>query len=400
MRNLLTVSLAVCVFSTSFAADEQTAPPHAIETPWGTMHSDAAAGWIQLTIDQPQPQLSLPTPLPNITRAFVGTPQWPGPPLQFSFNSDATEITLHLPENVGDGPVAVALETSEASQQLPDGRIVLSALDAEVKGQQAKLETHPGSHRIGFWGNANDYVQWKYPATRPGKYEVQLTYSVAGTAGAKASDIEVTVGDSVLPATLTSTGSWYRYTTATLGTVYLPAKAEYNVAVKCVHKVGGAVMNLKSLTFVPSCEGEMPSQADDGTILLHAQNATVNGTLLQWEPRDIKRTLGYWANQHDSAYWDFVVDQAGSYQVEILQGCGAGQGGSEVQFSFYHWGDGEPIATLPHSVKDTGHWQGFEPLTIGTVTLPAGKTRLRVRAKSKIKVAVMDLRQVQLSPAP
>ncbi len=35
----------------------------------------------------------------------------------------------------------------------------------------------------------------------------------------------------------------------------------------------------------------------------------------------------------DSASWEFTVTKPGKFTVEVLQGCGKGQGGSEVELS-------------------------------------------------------------------
>jgi hypothetical protein len=370
-------------------------------TSWGHIKTDSTAGWAQLTIKKLTATIALPTPLANITRAALGTPEWPGEFLPFSFNADASQISLHLPTTgltSGNLPVSVSLLFAEQTQQFPSGRIVLSALDAEVVGDTAKLESHPGNHRIGFWSNAEDFVRWGYKATRAGNYDVQLTYSLAGEPGSDGSEIEVAIGDIRLPHKLTATGSWYRYTTVPLGTAYLAKPSEYQVTVKCARQLGGAVMNLKAITLIPTCEGDPPVQADDGTILLHAKDATANGILLQWEPNPKKRTLGYWANPNDFASWDFEVRKEGEFDVQIWQGCGAGQGGSTATFRFYPWGSLEPTTELSHTVKDTGHWQNFEPIELGTAKLDRGKYRLRVDATKKAKAAVMDLRQILLTP--
>ncbi|MCH7840702.1 MAG: hypothetical protein IID38_10775, partial [Planctomycetes bacterium] len=126
--------------------------------------------------------MALPTPHANITRAFFLHDRRRGP-LTLQFNNDATAITLHVPSAPPEGGNIVVLETAEKSGQHPGGRIVFSALDAKVHGTRAKLETHVGNHRIGYWTNADDYVTWAYSATRPGMYEVELTYSVAGGGG-------------------------------------------------------------------------------------------------------------------------------------------------------------------------------------------------------------------------
>ena len=54
---------------------------------------------------------------------------------------------------------------------------------AKVNGSSAKLEHHAGNDRIGFWTSAEDRVEWKYDASRWGKYRVRLTYSTASPDG-------------------------------------------------------------------------------------------------------------------------------------------------------------------------------------------------------------------------
>jgi hypothetical protein len=76
--------------------------------------------------------------------------------------------------------------------------------------------------------------------------------------------------------------------------------------------------------------------------------------------------------------------------VQILQGCGKGQGGSEVAVVV---GEEKVLFT----VEDTGHFQNFKRRTIGTLTLTApGRHTLRIQPVRKAKNAVMDVRQVRL----
>ena len=73
--------------------------------------------------------------------------------------------------------------------------------------------------------------------------------------------------------------------------------------------------------------------ADDGSILLHGQQAEVIGTTLRYEPQPHKQTLGCWTNSADAAEWTFTAARSGEYAVEVLQGCGRGQGGSMMQLT-------------------------------------------------------------------
>ena len=134
-------------------------------------------------------------------------------------------------------------------------------------------------------------------------------------------------------------------------------------------------------------------QAADGTVSLHARVATVHGTTVRYEPQPNKNTIGYWTQVEDWVSWDFEIAKPGRFKVEILQGCGKGSGDSEVDFAV---GD----QTLKVTVKDTGGFQNFENRAIGELKLEKpGRYTLKVKPKTKPGVAVMDLREVKLSPA-
>lgn len=133
-------------------------------------------------------------------------------------------------------------------------------------------------------------------------------------------------------------------------------------------------------------------QAKDGSVTLPARTATVHGVQLRYEPLPHKNTLGYWTRTEDHATWEFTLTTGGAFRVEVLQGCGKGQGGSDVEVSI-----GEQ--TLKFTVEDTGHFQNFKPREIGQFRLEKpGRYTLTVRPTKKAAAAVMDLREVTLRP--
>src|SRR5262245_5731606 len=86
---------------------------------------------------------------------------------------------------------------------------------------------------------------------------------------------------------------------------------------------------LMLLVLTATCAGA----ADVGhRIVLHARDAKIHGTTVRYEPQPHKDTIGYWTKLEDWVSWDFHATNAGTYEVEILQGCGKGSGGSEVEF--------------------------------------------------------------------
>ena len=134
-------------------------------------------------------------------------------------------------------------------------------------------------------------------------------------------------------------------------------------------------------------------QADDGTVLLHARDVTIHGTTVRYEAQPNKNTVGYWTKADDWISWDLEVTKPGKFSVEILQGCGKGSGGAEVEFAV-----GEQ--TLKVKVEETGGFQNFVARDIGAYTLDKpGKYTLTVKPKTKPGPAVMDLRQITLKPA-
>jgi hypothetical protein len=139
-----------------------------------------------------------------------------------------------------------------------------------------------------------------------------------------------------------------------------------------------------------------PEQAADGTVTLHGREATVLGTTLRYETAEAKQTLGFWTKAADAAAWTFTVTEPGEFDVEVLQGCGKGQGGSPMSVVFNR---GAAESKLAFTVEDTGGFQQFRPRVIGRVTLAAGDHLLRIQPERIAKAAACDIRQVRLIPA-
>ena len=131
---------------------------------------------------------------------------------------------------------------------------------------------------------------------------------------------------------------------------------------------------------------------NEGTYLLHASNAVVHGSMLRYEPQTNKNCLGYWVNADDWAEWSFHVDKPGGYEIEVWQGCGKDQGGSDVALEV---GGKRTI----FAVEETGHFQIFIPRRLGQVCFPkGGDYSISVKPQRKQASAIMDIRQVRLIP--
>jgi arylsulfatase A len=139
-------------------------------------------------------------------------------------------------------------------------------------------------------------------------------------------------------------------------------------------------------------------QGPGGAVTMPARLAEVRGQQLRYEPLPHKNTLGFWTQVKDTAHWEFTITRPGKFRFEILQGCGKGSGGSEVEFVITA-PDAKSEQRVTATVQDTGGFQEFVRRDIGEVTLmEAGRYQLAVRPLTKPGVAVMDLREVRLAP--
>ncbi|MEL6108484.1 MAG: hypothetical protein AAFU85_20865 [Planctomycetota bacterium] len=146
------------------------------------------------------------------------------------------------------------------------------------------------------------------------------------------------------------------------------------------------------------CADPFVVQANDsGVIELPAHHAITHGEKLRFEPQPHKNTIGYWTVEKDWAEWSFEVKQAASLRCEVNQGCGKGQGGSNVELRCIRVSD-QSVVSISFEVEDTGHFQNFVPRSVGAFKLTPGNYRLEARPKAKAKNAVCDIRSIRLVP--
>jgi hypothetical protein len=129
----------------------------------------------------------------------------------------------------------------------------------------------------------------------------------------------------------------------------------------------------------------------DGRFILKAGQAVIHGDTAQYEQGGGKDNIGFWTNVRDWVSWDFTLDKAGEFEVELTYAADQGSGGAEFTV-------GGGAAPLSGKVKETGGWTTWSTDKLGVVELPAGKVTLSVKPKSKPGLGVMNLKSVVLRP--
>jgi hypothetical protein len=163
--------------------------------------------------------------------------------------------------------------------------------------------------------------------------------------------------------------------------------------------------NPKSITLrfdqtnVSTTQSARADQRGDGSIWLRADQGITQGEKLRYEPQPHKNTIGYWVVASDWVHWDLNISRPATFNVGLLTGCGQGQGGSIAAIEIKR--DDQVLSELELEVMETGHFQNFRWRDVGQLTFEEpGQYQLIIRSKKIAKAALMDVRQVVLTPVP
>jgi hypothetical protein len=130
-----------------------------------------------------------------------------------------------------------------------DGSIRLEADDADLVGSHICLEGDSPDD-IGFWTDSSDSATWQVRVDKPGDYQVVFDYAL--DPGATGSVVVLSGGGDQLTFTPPATGGWTDYQTQNAGKIHLTSARPIEIDLTALDKPGAGVMNLRSITLLPS----------------------------------------------------------------------------------------------------------------------------------------------------
>ena len=244
------------------------------------------------------------------------------------------------------------------------------------------------TEKQGVTTNMDHWMQrdWTFQAKRSGHYQVRLTYILDHAS----LGLQFKLGETRLRKTVT--GSLGGRSTS-LGEVFISEPGKMGFAIYTPTNANGSGFTVSELALVPTNEGEPKIEpAADGSITLHAKDATTWSETMRYESKPEKNCLGYWTDPDDIAEWEFEVIKPGKYEVLISQGCDGGNAGSEVAIK-------TAGQEKKFTVQDTGGFQNWKEIRVGEIEIKeAGTQRLVVDPVNKVKAAVLDVQKVVLKP--
>ncbi len=246
---------------------------------------------------------------------------------------------------------------------------------------------------------------WNVDVPRWGMYNVNLIY----TSTSPKIGVQAKIGQfPALKTYLPRTGGDNKEQSLELGRVYIDKPGSYPVFLLTGDKSNGPSVFVRGIELVPSPESSPTHQSDqsniitrphdgevgqsiDGDIVLPAGAATTWSEKMRYEPSDEKNCLGFWGDVEDWAEWRFNVHSPGRYKIEVVQGCGEGQGGSKVAVNV-------ASEAFEFEVVDTGGFQNWKTVEIGEIDLNSGTHHLAIKPIEKADKGTLDLQKVTLTP--
>ena len=130
--------------------------------------------------------------------------------------------------------------------------------------------------------------------------------------------------------------------------------------------------------------------AKDGSLVLPARHCRITGTNLAFMPE--WEALGFWRDS-DHVEWEVEVAKAGTYDVVM-------------EWSVDEKNAGNPFAVeagqrrLEGKVASSKRWDVYRREKIGEIQLEAGVQKITLKPAGSFKTALMDLRELRLTPRP
>jgi alpha-L-fucosidase len=193
-------------------------------------------------------QLRVPGLKNKIERAYLLS----APRRRMPVTNDQDGVTISVPQQAPDAiSTTVVLQFKgtpevgdQSFKQNADGSLILAPGEATVHGGVQVERIADGKDNFGFWLNSSAWVEWKFQAVRPGRYEV-----VAEVAAPDNTALDIILGDQTVRATIPVSGDFAKFQKATLGTIEITRTGSTTLQLKPA--AGWRAINLRELSLKP-----------------------------------------------------------------------------------------------------------------------------------------------------
>ena len=136
-----------------------------------------------------------------------------------------------------------------APVQAADGSIVLEAGSATTWSETMRFEPKSEKNCLGFWTNADDFAEWDFEVTKPGRYKVTVVHG-CGT-GNEGSEVAVKLGEQELKFTVKDTGGFQKWSEEAVGEVEIKKAGKMRLVIDPLTKTKSAVLDVHKVLLAP-----------------------------------------------------------------------------------------------------------------------------------------------------
>ena len=129
-----------------------------------------------------------------------------------------------------------------------DGSLQLMAKDATTWSENMRYEPKAEKNCLGYWTEKDDFAEWEFTVTKPGKYAVTVHQGCGAGGGSK---VAVLLGEQKLNFTVKDTGGFQKWAPVDAGEVTITQPGTYRLMVKPETKSGKAIMDVQKVVLAP-----------------------------------------------------------------------------------------------------------------------------------------------------
>lgn len=136
-----------------------------------------------------------------------------------------------------------------APVQAADGSIVLEASSATTWSENMRYEPKSEKNCLGFWTSEDDFAEWDFEVTKPGRYKVTVVHG-CGT-GNEGSEVAVKLGEQELKFNVKDTGGFQKWSEEQVGEVEIKKPGKMRLVIDPVSKAKSAVLDVNKVVLKP-----------------------------------------------------------------------------------------------------------------------------------------------------
>ena len=129
--------------------------------------------------------------------------------------------------------------------QAADGSILLEAKSAITWSETMRYEPKPEKNCLGYWTSEDDFAEWEFEVTKPGKFAVSVFYGCGG--GNHGSEVALKLAGQEQKFTTEDTGGFQAWTEVKLGEFELKDAGKSRLSVDPITKAKGGVLDVQKV---------------------------------------------------------------------------------------------------------------------------------------------------------